>query len=93
MFICAKVLYTDHVYLSSLYHSLTGNGILVAQVGESPNVGVGSEADENGSFVNRSEMIKMLDEIGFLYFVKLSAICRVSLSKNTPIVAFLIPVG
>ena len=57
------MLYTDHGYLSSLYHSLSGDGILVAQVGQSPTVDSG--ADENGSFANRSEMMKMLGEIGF----------------------------
>jgi hypothetical protein len=59
----AKVLYTDDGYISSLYDALTDNGILVVQVGEA--AGVGDEADENGSFENRSKMIKMLETIGF----------------------------
>ena len=63
----AKVLYTDHGYLSSLYHSLTTDGILVAQVGEGAKPG--AVADENGSFANRSEMIKMLGELGFKRYV------------------------
>eukprot|EP00985_Skeletonema_marinoi_P015075 scaffold7686_cov111-Skeletonema_marinoi.AAC.1 len=59
----AKVLYTDDGYVTSLYDALTEDGILVVQVGEAVNSR--SPSDENGSFENRSTMIKMLDEIGF----------------------------
>jgi len=59
----AKVLYTDDGYISSLYGALTDDGILVVQVGEAAEID--DAADENGSFENRSTMIKMLDAIGF----------------------------
>ncbi len=59
----AKVLYTDDGYINSLYSALTDDGILVVQVGEAADIDGGS--DENGSFENRSTMIKMLDTIGF----------------------------
>ncbi len=59
----AKVLYTDDGYINSLYGALTDDGILVVQVGEAANID--DHADENGSFENRSTMIKMLDTIGF----------------------------
>jgi len=59
----AKVLYTDDGYISSLYGALTDDGILVVQVGEAAFIG--DAADETGSFENRSNMIKMLEAIGF----------------------------
>eukprot|EP00984_Skeletonema_dohrnii_P021531 scaffold10784_cov80-Skeletonema_dohrnii-CCMP3373.AAC.1 len=59
----AKVLYTDDGYVTSLYDALTDDGILVVQVGEASEID--DSADENGSFENRSTMIKMLDAIGF----------------------------
>eukprot|EP00957_Ditylum_brightwellii_P000636 49327-Ditylum_brightwellii.AAC.1 len=59
----AKVLYTDDGYVTSLYDALTDDGILVVQVGEASEID--DPADENGSFENRSTMIKMLDAIGF----------------------------
>ncbi len=63
----AKVLYTDDGYVTSLYDALTDDGILVVQIGES--VHSYSPSDENGSFENRSVMIKMLGAIGFKRWV------------------------
>ena len=63
----AKVLYTDDGYVTSLYDGLTDNGILVVQIGEA--IFNDSPSDENGSFENRSVMIKMLDAIGFKRWV------------------------
>ena len=59
----ATVLYTDDGYINSLYSALADDGILVVQIGEGAEVG--DAADENGSFENRSTMIRMLDAIGF----------------------------
>lgn len=60
------MLYTDDGYinsLNSLYGALTDDEILVVQVVEAAEIN--EAADENGSFENRSKMIKMLDAIGF----------------------------
>ena len=57
------MLYTDDGYINSLYSALADDGILVVQIGEGAEVG--DAADENGSFENRSTMIRMLDAIGF----------------------------
>jgi len=59
----AEFLYTSDTYIQSLYHALTDDGILVVQVGASPKVD--QAADETGGFVNRSEMMKKLNEYGF----------------------------
>jgi len=59
----AELLYTSDSYIQSLHDALTDDGILVVQVGESPEVN--SPPDETGAFANRSEMMKKLDGIGF----------------------------
>ncbi|KAL7543476.1 hypothetical protein ACHAXR_012757 [Thalassiosira sp. AJA248-18] len=59
----AVELYTSDTYIQSLYNALTGDGILVVQVGEVPTQT--DPADETGRFANRSTMKDKLGEVGF----------------------------
>ncbi len=59
----AEFLYTSDTYIQSLHNALTDDGILVVQVGKAPLPK--QAADETGEFVNRSEMMKKLNQYGF----------------------------
>ena len=59
----AVELYTSDDYIRSLFNALNPDGILVVQVGESPNED--SPADEVGTFANRAMMKNKLVEVGF----------------------------
>ncbi len=59
----AEYLYTSDDYIQSLHNALAEDGILVVQVGASPKVKQAS--DETGGFVNRSEMMRKLNQYGF----------------------------
>mmetsp|Transcript_12427 Transcript_12427/g.18221 ORF Transcript_12427/g.18221 Transcript_12427/m.18221 type:complete len:859 (-) Transcript_12427:147-2723(-) len=59
----SDVLYNNNDYLTSLYNGLSEDGILVAQIGETP--GVGSPAEVNTAFKNRSILIEHLSRLGF----------------------------
>ena len=59
----AAELYTNDDLIQSLYNGLTSGGILVVQVGQSPDQS--SPSDETGPFANRAVMKKKLEEVGF----------------------------
>lgn len=59
----AVELYTSDDYIRSLFNALNQDGILVVQVGESPNED--RPADEVGAFANRAMMKNKLVEVGF----------------------------
>ena len=59
----AVELYTSDDYIRSLFNALNQDGILVVQVGESPNED--RPADEVGAFSNRAMMKNKLVEVGF----------------------------
>lgn len=59
----SDVLYNSENYLSSLYNSLSEDGILVAQIGESP--GHDSPAEINTGFKNRAILTEKLSHLGF----------------------------
>ena len=59
----AAELYTNDDLIQSLYNGLTSGGILVVQVGQSPDHS--SPSDETGPFANRAVMKKKLEDVGF----------------------------
>ena len=60
----SKALYSNLVFLEAFYESLTEEGILVMQVGESPELW---NADETRStkYQNRAATIELLEKVGF----------------------------
>jgi spermidine synthase len=62
----AEELYQSDSFIGSLYRSLTDNGILAVQLGETP--WFGSPPDEVGVFTNRAIIIQKFAEVGFQSF-------------------------
>ena len=59
----SEALYSDKILMKAFYNAMPGNGILVMQLGESPNVG---NADETLSkFKYRAATESLLEEVGF----------------------------
>jgi spermidine synthase len=59
----AEELYQSDNFIGSLYRSLTDDGILTVQLGETP--WFGSAPDEVGVFQNRAIIIQKFEEVGF----------------------------
>lgn len=59
----AEALYGNIAFMKSFYDSLGKSGILVMQLGQSPNV---KDADETHSkHKNRSKVMRLLEDVGF----------------------------
>mmetsp|Transcript_21435 Transcript_21435/g.44064 ORF Transcript_21435/g.44064 Transcript_21435/m.44064 type:complete len:372 (+) Transcript_21435:1-1116(+) len=59
----AKALYDNIDFLRALYNSMTDNGVIVMQLGESP--ALTDPADSFGIDENRAVITKLVDEVGF----------------------------
>ena len=60
----AEILYKDYVYWESLYNALTDDGILVAQLGDAPEIA--DPAEDYNEQKNRVLVLKTLQKIGFV---------------------------
>lgn len=59
----SKALYSNMIFMEAFYNALSDDGILVMQLGASPEVW---NADETHSkFRNRAATIKLLEKVGF----------------------------
>ncbi len=60
----AKILYTDEVFVESLYDALSDDGVMVFQLGGAP---YGSDPpDEHTWSARRKDLIKLLEDVGFV---------------------------
>lgn len=56
-------LYSDKSLMEAFYNSLSSDGVLVMQLGESPELHYSDET--RNKFKNRAEMERLLEEVGF----------------------------
>lgn len=62
----AEILYTDEVFLNSLYNSLNDDGMIVFQLGEAPDHH--DAADHLNANRRRAILMKRLETLGFESF-------------------------
>jgi len=62
----AGVLYDNEAFLMSLYKSISDDGILIMQLGESPFAS--GAADDMNKNLNRASMIRLLEKVGMKSF-------------------------